>query len=302
MKIASLQYSRLTIVVLVLLVALGTWIPRQRLLNHARRQLADAQKQMAAAENRSTAANEALETSRRDLKAENSRRDQAAADLSVAEGALAKADPETRWATPPPTLPEWNAESPYVWLRKEMVPRFPVEAFNIDGALQPEIASVVLLIDPASVRALNEKLKQHLAEYRALEVAKAERSEEHLPGIANQPGEKLTIRVQPLPEEGARIKQEFETDLTQTLGEQRATLVKQVSENWLDTQFAQFGAEPKIISVLCRPSGDLSISIKTGSSWFSTGGPAAAVRVQIPPHFRPMFASFLESAVAKGSQ
>src|SRR5262249_54514302 len=170
-----------------------------------------------------------------------------------------------------------------------------------DGELQPEIV-YVLMIDPAVARLLNEKLKQHLADYRALEVAKAERSEEHLPGIANQSGEKLTIRVQPLPEEGARIKQEFETDLTQTLGEQRATLGKQVSANWIDTQFAQFGAEHKIISVLRRPSGDLNISIKSGGSWMSSGGSTASVLSQIPPHFRPMFATILEPAATKGSQ
>jgi hypothetical protein len=299
MKTSPLLYSRPVIIALILLGTLAIWIPRQRLLNHTRRDVVEVRRQLAAMENRSDAA--ALETAQRELKAENSRRERAVVDLSNAERALAKANPETRWATPPASLPEWNPESPYVWLRKEMVPRFPVQAFTEDGELQPEIANV-LMIDPATVRLLNEKLKQHLADYRALEVAKAERSEEHLPGIANERGEKLTIRVQPLPEDGARIKQEFETDLTQALGEQRATLVEQVSKNWIDTQFAQFGAEPKIISVLRRPGGDLNISIKSGGNWMSSGGSTASVLYQIPPHFRPMFATILEPAATKGSQ
>jgi hypothetical protein len=298
MKWTSLQYPRLTIAILTIAIALGIWIPFQVRLARAHRLLDDLRKQVVATDNRTAAARKALEMSRRELKTENARRERIAMDLATAEKALGKVDPETRWTTPPPTLPEWNPDSPYVWLRKEMVPRFPVEAFNEEGELSPEIA-YVLMVDPKTLQTLNTKLKGYLAEYRALEVAKAERSDEHLPGVANEKGEKLTIRVQPLPEEGGRIKQQFENDLVNALGEQRATMVKQVSETWIDSQFAQFGAEPKTISIVRRSNGYFGLSTKSGSSWFSTAGTAAMILRQIPPHFRPLFTTFLEPATAK---
>jgi hypothetical protein len=237
------------------------------------------------------------------LAAENSRRSQAVSDLSKAQHALDEKYPDARWTTPPTSLPDWNPESPFIWLRKEMVPRFPVQAFTDTGELQAEIP-YVMTIDAGTTRALNEKLKRLLAEYRALEVAKAERTEEHLPGIAGEKGDKLTIRVSSLPVEGAQIRQQFESALTDALGEQRATLLQQVSSTWLDIQFARFGTEPKTISLLRRPGGDFNISIKTaGGNWSSMGGPARIVKHQIPPHFLPLFAPLLDMkdpAVAKG--
>jgi hypothetical protein len=286
---------RIAIALLIVSAAFCVWIPHQLKLRESRIRLNDARTELILLSNRLAVAAEALESTRHDLKSETDTRNQALADVAKAERALAASNPEARWAVPPATLPEWNAESPYVWLRKEMMPRFPVPAFSEEGGLQPEIAYIFTL-DPATQRDLNQKLKACLAEYRSLEAAAAKRSDEHLPGIAGQTGEKMTLRVQPLPEEGARIKAQFEAALLQALGEQRTTLLKRIGENWLDSQFAQFGAETKIISVLRRPGGNISISIKTGNNWFSTDSPAEHMKNYLPPHLRSLFSEVFDKA------
>src|SRR5437763_353838 len=79
-----------------------------------------------------------------------------------------------------------------------------------------------------------------LHEHRAMQVPHSDRTDEHLRGIAGD-GTKMTIRINPMPEEGARLKQEFEAALRNELGEQRADLVMKLSEGWLDSQFSRFG-------------------------------------------------------------
>lgn len=300
MNIATIRPAKTALIVLIAAIASGVWVPRQVRLVQARRWIDDAKSQKNISQDRLSSANTALESAQRELRAANARNDEIFAAIAKAEQLLATKDPEARWAAPPAMLPEWNSDSPYVWLRKDLVTRLPVSPFNEDGELQPEVG-YVLVIDPAVQRALNKRLKQLLQDYRALEVAKAERIDEHLPGIAGAKGEKLTIRVQPRPEDGARIKQQFEAALLDALGEQRAGLLKKAGSTWLNSEFAQFGAEPKIISVVRHSADSFNVSIKTGGSWISTGGPASATLIQIPVHLRPLFSELFDRADTAGA-
>jgi Mlc titration factor MtfA (ptsG expression regulator) len=74
---------------------------------------------------------------------------------------------------PPVTWPEWNPESPYVWLRKEMLPRLQVPIISEQGEVL-DSAALVLCLDPAARSELNQQLKRLLAEHRALELTGAE--------------------------------------------------------------------------------------------------------------------------------
>jgi hypothetical protein len=284
---------KLTPALLIAAIAACWWIPRQIGLANARRDLSAVRIQLADLRDRAATGSNTLESLRDELRAASERRSRAASEAAKATRAAAAVNPDARWVAPPKSLPEWNPESPYVWLKKESVGRFPVPVFTEDGELRAEVG-IVFVIDPASQRALNKQLKELLAEYRALEAAKAERSDEHLPGIATQKGEKLTIRVKPLPEDGARIKQQFEAALVNALGQQRAGLLTQVGDTWIRSQFAQFGAEPKIISVARNSEDNFSVSVKSGRSWFSTGGPARFMRDNIPPHLRPLFGDWFD--------
>ncbi|MGZ5505920.1 MAG: hypothetical protein ACXWKH_06040 [Limisphaerales bacterium] len=275
-------------VLFILSAATAVWIPRQRTLADARATLAETKAQRLNLEQRINAATTELNSSRSELLAQHTSRKQTRSAIDKAERELNKVDPENRWATPPASLPNWNNESPYVWLRKEILPKLPVQAFTENGALNGDVASV-LTLDQKQTAALNTTLTNLLAEYHSLEAAKAEKTDEHLPGIAGEKGDKLTIRVQPQPEDGKRIMQQFETALRNELGPQRADLLLQTSESWLDQQFNQSGAEPKTISLIRHPDGSYNLSIKSGGSWFSTGGPWRIIKNQIPVHLRDLF-------------
>lgn len=264
------------------------WIPHQRSLAESRTTLAETKARRLKLEERINVATTELESARSELRALHTSRKQTRSAIEKAENELNNIDPESLWALSPANLPDWNSASPYVWLRKDMLPKLPVRAFNENGALNDEVASVITL-DKNQTSALNATLTNLLADYQALETAKAEKTDEHLPGIADQKGDKLTIRVQPQPEDGKRFIQQFETTLRNELGSQRADLLLQTSEIWLDQQFSQSGAEPKTISLLHRPDGSYQLSIKSGSNWFSTGGPWKIIKNNIPAHLRDMF-------------
>jgi hypothetical protein len=282
-----------TVILLVAAGTLGLWVPQQINLSKTRAAVAEARNQLNALDEQIAQAQDALEAERLASQIQRTERGRIVMDLAKAKRDLEKSDPDSRWINPPLDSPEWNPESPYVWLRKEMMARLPVSPFAENGELQREIA-YVMTIDAATQRKLNGQLKRILDEYRTLEAAKAERLEEHLPGISGEDGDKLTVRVQPLPEEGARLKLRFESALIEALGEQRTGLLLQTGDHWIDSNFAQFGSEPKTISVLRKPNGTYNVSIGTGGrSWMNTGGPPADIaRYHIPPNLRPMFAEF----------
>jgi hypothetical protein len=295
---SSTRFGKLAVVMLILMGTAAVWIPQRWNLQRARIALANAKARHAQLEEHIVRVATAMESARQELHAQKAVGRELQAAVEKAGRDLAKVDPESRWVTAPATLPDWNSDSPYLWLRKEMLPKLPVEVFTETGALRDEVASI-LTRDQNQKTTLNANLTRLLAEYRTLEAAKAERTDEHLPGIAGQPGDKITVRVQPLPEEGARLKQQFETALRTELGTQRADLVSQTGENWLDSQFSQFGTEPKTISLIRHPGGSYNISIKSGNSWFSTGGPWQAINHQIPIHLRPLFSELIEPETAK---
>jgi len=283
---------------LIFMTTLAVWIPNQVNLNRdrkaiveAREQLRDLRKQAADAENALTSAQQEFATQEAD-------RIRAVIELAKAEKEFAKVDPDSRWSEPPATLPDWNPDSPYVWLSKEMIAGLSLSSFDDSGGLDSKYGAI-LAIDPKTQTSLNAELRKLVANFRALQATTAERTEDHLAGAAGQEGEKLTIRVQPLPEEGARFKSRFEAALMDAIGEQRAKLVMETGEHWIDEEFSQYGTEPKIISVLRRPNDTYNLSIKSGGSWFNTGGIGVdRLREQIPANVRSLFEKFFEEKSA----
>jgi len=296
----SKRLFKIVLILLILSAATAVWIPHQQRLSETRAALAETNAQRLELQERINAATAALESARRELQTQSTNRKQIRSDIAKAEAELSKVDPESRWVAPPASLPDWNSGSPYVWLRKDMLPKLPVQAFNENGAVNGDVASV-LTLNEKQMATLNATLTKLMAEYRAIETAKAEKTDEALPGIAGQKGEKLTIRVQPQPEEGKRFMQQFETALRDEIGAQRADLLLQTSESWLDQQFSQSGAKPKTISLLRHPDGSYNLSIKSGSSWFSTGGPWKIIQGQIPAHLRDLFNDIVSPQIQQPS-
>lgn len=282
--------NKLTLIALVFLVALVVWIPRQLSLQLSRQTLAGARSRMTELEQRLAAADAMLASARDKLRQEGLARDRVLAAVASAELALRQVDPDRQWIAPPPILPEWNPESPYVWIRKEIAPRLPIEAFSKDATLHPGVA-MVLAIDSSAERRLNGELRRILRSYQEQELANAELVDEPLPGIGIRDGPTVTVRVQPLPEEGAGVKQEFEAALRSELGEQRAELLWQSAKSWLDSQFSHFGTEPKVISAVRHPNGTHNIAFKTGDNWLSVGG-VLSLEEYVPGHLLPLFSNW----------
>ncbi len=230
-------------------------------------------------------------------------RDRAARSRTLAEGRalekdLAAIDPESRWAMPPLAEREWDPKSPYVWLRKDLLPWFPVNPFNDQGHLRPEIAAV-LNVDPAQVRALDAAVGRMVAENERREVARARPTDDHLPFIREHGGPKVTLRIDPDPDEGARMRQEFLATLEGALGPQRAALLEQTAGSWRDSKIASTDDVPKSFSVGRNPDGSFAISIGYGTGAMLDGG-ASSLRKYIPPHLLPFFSALEGNAGDSG--
>jgi hypothetical protein len=283
-----------TLIVLIAVVVLAAWTWRESGLRRLQRQVNVLAAEKQRVEEQMAADAQELETLRARIADEKARDGKVLAEMEVAQRALAKADPESRWAEPPASTPDWNAESPYIWVRKEMVPKFSVPMFTKSGAMQPGVGSV-LAVDDGTMRSLNSQLERLLADYRTLEVAGVRPSDKHLAGVQGD-GTKATIEIPPRPEDGARFKARFEAALNEQLGFQRASLILESAEGWIDSQFSGFGTEPKIISLIRLPNGGFTVSIKSGQQWFSCGVPADRpdmVGEYIPPHLLPLFKDVL---------
>jgi hypothetical protein len=198
-----------------------------------------------------------------------------------------EADPDARWAAPPEHLPDWNPASPYVWIPKSVLPSFPIEPFTDGGALASGLESV-LAVDPDREKALTAALSRLLATARERESEGVMLSTEHLPGIADRPGDKLTVVVPGQTDDGARLRVEAEQTLHQSLGPARTDLLVHWGQRWLEEQFGNPAAEPKVYSVLRHPNDTYALSIKTGSSWMSVDGSQTFIDY-VPIHLRAWF-------------
>jgi len=292
--------NRLFILTLVLGLAVLTGFWQTRQLRAQRLAAEDLSQQLNAARRQTEEVQAQLNTLRQELEAQRRSRDDAGARVAALSRELGPFDTAPRWLTPPAVLPEWNADSPYVWIKKDLLPRFPVQPFGKNGALAPQVAQV-LAVDPDRVTALNQTLRHLVAEFRTQEAAHARPTEEHLPGIADKEGDKLTIVVEPIPETGLRLRGQFEAAVQEQLGSQRAELLLNTARGWVQEQFGWVAPdaeppEPRTFSVIRHPNGTYNISVKSGNGWMSVGGPNT-LDEYIPAHLRHLFAE-LEARAA----
>ncbi len=260
-------------------------------LRQLRQSVARAENQKGTADAHLIRAAKAVEDARALLKQQESDWQRAQAESAAAENRLLLQNPESRWALPPRTWPEWDPASPYVWLRKELLPLFSVPAFDKDGSLTAETAAF-LAVDKDARDGLNQRMKQVLAQYRELETRHAEVIPEPLPGMP-QDGSAVTVQVRPLREEGERLKKAFESQLRDGLGEQRGELLLQSAKEWLDSTFGAASDLPVIISAVRDTDNTFRVSIRSGTSWISVGG-TPGLASYIPAHLLPFFDALVQ--------
>lgn len=293
-----MRLNRFTIVISLVSLALliGAW--QSRRIHEQRQAVTRLAAQLEATRQQADEAGQRLGVLREEVEAGRRHRDAMVAQVAALgrglAGAEALAGEDPRWLSPPSTLPDWNPESPYVWLSKELLPRLPVQPLGRDGALDPQMAEM-LAVEPGRLAALNRTLTRLVAEFRTQEAAHARISEEHLPGIASAEGEKRTIVVEPLPEISADLRGQFEAALHRELGPQRAALLLETATGWMQDQLGWTDdtpgvppPQPRTFSAARRPDGSFQITIRSGHGWMSISGPNT-LSDNIPPHLRHLF-------------
>ncbi|MCC6235720.1 MAG: hypothetical protein IT580_23990 [Verrucomicrobiales bacterium] len=282
------------LLVVLALVSIQAW-RRQQEAVALKRSLQERAHRVATAERRVQEMEAELEPVRRELEALGRLRSEnlaKAADLSGWLGGEKAASEETQ---PPALLPAWNPDSAFVWLPKDLLSRLPTPGFQADGSLQPELAAV-LSLEPERARELDRRLAGVVAGYRAEELAHTHQVEAHLPGVAEQEGAKITVRVDPVPEAARRARAQFEETLVETLGGQRAEIVLALGSPWLGEQFNNLAKEPRTVSVVRREDGSFYISMQNGNGGMSSMSMSGSGGLEnyIPERMRDLFAPVLE--------
>lgn len=278
------------IVLGIIAVASCIGIQGQRNLQNRRQAKAALAERISFARTQLSERHALLEPLQRELAEVRTTRAETAAKAAELMRELAPDNTDARWSIPPNQLPDWDPDSPYVWLDKDLLTRFPIQTFSSTGALKPTIASL-LTLEPKQVRDLNENLTRLVAEYRDQEVAHAQLVEQTISGQESGKSEKLTLQIPPLPELGAALKEQVEQTLVAQLGQPRTDLLLQTAAGWWQEQLGGFGTESRIISVERQTDQTFQISISSGTMQMSVGGVRAID--QVPAHLRPFFDSLI---------
>jgi hypothetical protein len=283
-----MRRPRTIITVTILGCALLYGVAIQRRIRAARSRIDETRAQLAMLNTQTAALKKDLESRQSQLQTEITARDSAIESVAKENRQLAAMDPDSPWAQPPARLPDWNVESPYVWLQKDALTRLPITAFSKSAELEAGLASA-LAFEDKDRRQLSQNLRNILQQYQSLEAAGAQFTTNHLPDIMNATGRKATIILQPVPEEAARLKDEFAAAIKESMGEQRGQLVAQLAEPWLHENLSLDQTQPKTISAVRHPNGTLNITIKSASNWMSVGGPTR-LEDYVPSHLLHFFA------------
>ena len=142
------------------------------------------------------------------------------------------ASEESADAHPPAELPAWDPDSPHIWVDKRLFQGLHLYVFLPDGSLTP-VATEILALDKPKANQLSEILRRIVSDHRHQETTRARVEQEHLPDIAKYEGQKFTLRVDPPPENSANFKAEFETALTENLGDSTLPAHRWINQQWV---------------------------------------------------------------------
>lgn len=164
-------------------------------------------------------------------------------------------------------MPNWNPESPYIWLEKPLLKGLSFVVFGLDGSLSPP-GLEFLALQPGEANPLSESLKRLVIEHKRLEASRSRVMQEHLPEIANDPGPKFTLRIDPVTEVSMGLRTEAEAVLTEHLGVQRMELFN--------------GA--RTLSFVRIPNGLFMVADQQGDSETSRDCCFPDIRQKLPEH------------------
>jgi hypothetical protein len=209
------------------------------------------------------------------------------AALARAAAQRAVADPESRWANPPPALPEWNPDSPYLWIEKGVLTALPMEPFTASGKLHPSLAEV-LAMEPDQATALTAILDRHLGELSALEAGQMEVRVDDDDATAEGGRRPVSVSVTLPPVNANPIRSALESEVREILGDSRADLVLHWGKGWLAAQFGGPDSSPRIFRVTRASDGTYAIATEMPGGSSSVSG-VSDFTPYIPEHMRTHF-------------
>jgi hypothetical protein len=281
------------LVVLIFAVALAWWIPRQVESRRTEQALQDSENKLAALRHRLANAESALNSARQEQGAQNRAHAQTTAAVDAARHALSIKAPETQWLAPPASLPKWETDSPFVWVRKDFLRELNLQVFAQDGAIR-RAAAELLGVDKSTQAAINGQIQQALSNYHAIQLAKAEVSSAP-PASGQGNGPTVTVQIPAMPDQGAALTGQITQILQQNLGGQRAQLVASTAELWLN-DFSS--TQALLVSVTPQTDGNyhLEMQLPNGSSSTYGGIPAARVQQLVPDYLLPLLADAFQQS------
>jgi hypothetical protein len=281
------------------IIVLGIFLCAISLFWRGYRRLSSIEEKIRASEARTAARNQSIEqlrteiaSSRRAAESERSARNRAVALLSAERAAHTVGASDPAWAEPPANWPEWEGESPFVWIPKDVLKQLPIVPFEPNGALNPGVASI-LAFTPEQTRQMNAELGRTVQAYEQMEVQHARASTNHLFGIRDGPGERVTIVLEPDEQASSRLQNQFEEILrSRSQSRQQYDILHELSRSWVNDHLRPDSPEPITFSAVRHPDGAYGVAIKRGYSWSSMSG-VSRLDMYLPAHLMPFFAKLV---------
>jgi hypothetical protein len=259
----------------------ASWKANEKALQQSRERLESLRE-------RAQAAEMAVSKASAEQNSQNQIRLATSTSLRAAQRDLAAKDPASQWAEPPAHWPEWNPNSPYIWVRKESLPSFRPAVFTQSGGISREAADV-LAIDDSLRNSINAQLQTALSNYRAAELTNAEVTTK--PSKDNASISEITVKIPPPADEGAVFQNTVTQILQQNLGDQRAGLITNAASSWL-SGFSSGNQTAITVSRLGGGNYQLSMEMPNGSSSSYGGLPGSNVQMILPSYVLPLFNDF----------
>jgi hypothetical protein len=284
-----MHITRKQILVSIAVALAIAWASGTLRLRALRREIVEVSRTLAETKSQVSDAESRLARRRQQLATSAEERDQLLASAAITEKALAKSDPESRWASPPEGEQRWNPESPYIWLSRDALQTLPLSplVFDGDGELGDRIADI-LAVDEATYTRLNQKLSAIVKDYRTQAVSHIQTLTELPSDIANQDGEKLAIQVVPQPKESKRYEEAYIEALREQLGEVRSDLISSMTKERLTSEFNLSDEGPTTVGVVRHADGSYTISTHSGGGFLQVGG-VRTLADNIPAYLLPFF-------------
>lgn len=158
----------------------------------------------------------------------------------------------TAQAEPAPQRPVgWQDDLPFVEVSKAVLREFQLPAIGISGTLTTEIVDLLALTVEESTQ-VDLAIKQAIQTWRSIENARGrvEPSAQPINLDKTDYVESFSMRFPAFPEQGAEIRQQLVSGVSEALGDERSELLLTYASERLDELFSYEGRQEKLVTLV----------------------------------------------------